>query len=588
MRRRYPHRSMLLTPERPITGLLAPLFALRHKDDLGIGDVGALREFIDWAADCGFGLVQLLPINETGNDHSPYNAISSVALDPTTIELRPETMPDLTAADFTEIVNGLDLDALRAGPVAYPLVKSLKIRLLERAFEHFAAKNLKKKSDARAKAFHKFCEEEKAWIEDYSLFRVMIDEHHGTERWDTWPEHVRTAAKAHTWLAEQPDPTRDRIHLAQNKVKYWQWIAWTQWREVKHHAESRKVALMGDIPFGVSYYSADCWANPEIFDLGWCGGCPPEKILQEVDAFTKKWGQNWGIPLYRWDVLRERNFDWWRQRVRKVRDVFHLFRIDHVLGVFRIYGFPWRPHLNAEFLPLTEEEASERTGGDLPHFVNHEDDTPEHKLANCAQGKEILTVLLEECGEFRLIGEDLGVVPDYVRPCLRELNIAGFKIPQWENEPDGSMTSGLKYERLSLATYATHDHEPLRSMWQRWMAAIEAAEHGGPETHPARDRAWHECRMVSAWCGFQVHRHTPWSDAIHEKLLAGLVHSNSWLAVLMITDLFATTQRFNIPGAVSELNWSQRLHGTPADWRADEEISDKVERVRKLMEAAGR
>src|SRR3982750_404952 len=120
MRRRYPHRSMLLTPERPLTGLLAPLFALRQKDDLGIGDVGALRDFIDWAADSGFGLVQLLPINETGNDHSPYNAISSVALDPITIEIRPETIPDLTADDIAEIVNGLDLDTLRAGPVSYP------------------------------------------------------------------------------------------------------------------------------------------------------------------------------------------------------------------------------------------------------------------------------------------------------------------------------------------------------------------------------------------------------------------------------------------------------------------------------------
>jgi 4-alpha-glucanotransferase len=579
---------MFLTPECPITGLLAPLFALRRKDDLGIGDVGALRDFIDWAADNGFGLVQLLPINETGNDHSPYNAISSVAIDPTTIELRPDTIPDLQESDFTEIIDGLDLDTIRAGPVAYPLVKSLKTRLLERAFECFAATSWKKRSNPRAKSFRAFCEEEKAWIDDYSLFRVLIDENHGTERWDTWPEAVQNATKARAWLAKQTAKLRARIQRAQFKVIYWQWIAWTQWREVKKHAESRNVVLMGDIPFGVSYYSADCWANPEVFDLQWCGGCPPERVLQEVDAFTKKWGQNWGIPLYRWDVLRERNFDWWRQRVRKVRDVFHLFRIDHVLGVFRIYGFPWKPNLNAEFLPLTEEEAAERTNGHLPHFVNHEDDTPEHKAANCAQGEEILSALLEECGEFRLVGEDLGVVPDYVRPCLRRLNIAGFKIPQWENERDGSMIAGTKYERLSLATYATHDHEPLRAMWQRWMSAIEAAEHGGPETHAARDKAWRECRMVAAWCGLEVPTATPWSNAVHEKLLGGLLHCNSWITVLMITDLFATTQRFNIPGAVSELNWSQRLHGTPDDWRADSDIAGKVARVRELMDVAGR
>ncbi len=95
---------MLLTPDQKLAGILTPLFALRGPHDLGIGDVGALRELVDWAADQGFGLVQLLPINETGNDHSPYNAISSVALDPMTIELDPLAMPDLTEADFSEMI----------------------------------------------------------------------------------------------------------------------------------------------------------------------------------------------------------------------------------------------------------------------------------------------------------------------------------------------------------------------------------------------------------------------------------------------------------------------------------------------------
>src|SRR6187401_3633100 len=115
---------MVLSPEKKIVGLLAPLFALRTESDLGIGDVGALREFIDWAADHGFGLVQLLPVNETGNDHSPYNAISSVALDP-------------TEADFAELLADVDLKALRAGPVHYSMVKAIKRRLLDRAFANF-------------------------------------------------------------------------------------------------------------------------------------------------------------------------------------------------------------------------------------------------------------------------------------------------------------------------------------------------------------------------------------------------------------------------------------------------------------------
>jgi 4-alpha-glucanotransferase len=577
---------MLLTPEKPIAGLLAPLFALRREGDLGIGDTQALREFIDWAAEHGFGLVQLLPINETGNDHSPYNAISSVALDPTTITLTPEAVADLSAADFVEVTAGLDFRTLRAGPVAYNVVKPLKQRLLTRAFENFMI-TCWRRNDTRARAFRKFCKAEAVWLDDFALFRVLMDECGGTEQWDTWPAAMQNADSAWQHLATLSRDEQERYALALRRVQYIQWLAWTQWREVKAYADARNVALMGDIPFGVSYYSADTWANPDLFNLEWFGGCPPERIL-EVDAFTRKWGQNWGIPLYRWDALRARDFDWWRQRVRKVRDVFHLFRIDHVLGVFRIYAFPWRPQRNEEFLPLTEEEASELTEGQLPHFSAHEDDTPEHMIANQAQGEEILRVLLEECGAHRLIGEDLGIVPPYVRPCLQTLQIAGFKIPQWENEPDGRLIDGAKYERLSLATYATHDHEPVRAMWEKWMAAIGAAEHGAPELFATRDQAWRECRALAEWCGFQVPKLTPWSDALHERLIDALLRCNSWLVALMITDLFATTQRFNIPGGVSGLNWSQRLFGTPADWRKDRTLAEKATRIAALVRASGR
>jgi 4-alpha-glucanotransferase len=413
-----------------------------------------------------------------------------------------------------------------------------------------------------------------------------MDEH-ASECWDRWPEEVRSAAKARQWLVAQKAAFQRSFNLAMRAVKYRQWVAWKQWREIKAYADVRGVALMGDVPFGVSYYSADTWSHPELFDLEWFGGCPPERIL-EVDAFTRKWGQNWGIPLYRWAAHRRNDYAWWRQRVRKVRDVFHLFRIDHILGVFRIYSFPWRPQENDDYLPLSEKEAAERSGGRLPRFTPHDDETPKHQALNAQQGEEVLRALVEECGAFRLIGEDLGVVPPYVRPCLRRLDIAGFKVPQWENHSDGSLIDGSQYERLSLATYATHDHDPIRAMWESWMSAIRKAEAGGPDAHAARDKAWRECRAIASWSGFTVPRLTPWSDKVHEQLLRSLLRSNSWLAILMITDLFATTQRFNVPGAVSDSNWSERLCGTPADWRADVELSARVERIRALAAEAGR
>src|SRR6202171_1521475 len=108
---------MNLSPEKKIAGVLAPLFALRRDEDLGIGDVAALREFIDWAADSGFKLVQLLPINETGGDNSPYNAISAMAIEPTTLHLAPGSPPDLTREDFDSVVADANLTKLRRGAV---------------------------------------------------------------------------------------------------------------------------------------------------------------------------------------------------------------------------------------------------------------------------------------------------------------------------------------------------------------------------------------------------------------------------------------------------------------------------------------
>src|SRR6266576_5869176 len=128
---------MNLSPENKIAGVLAPLFALRTENDLGIGDLAALRQFIDWSVDAGFKLIQLLPINETGGDNSPYNAISAVAIEPTTLHLAPGSPKDLTRQDFEAALADVDLARLRRGWVKYDRVKKMKRRLLEKAFANF-------------------------------------------------------------------------------------------------------------------------------------------------------------------------------------------------------------------------------------------------------------------------------------------------------------------------------------------------------------------------------------------------------------------------------------------------------------------
>ncbi|HEX8371850.1 MAG TPA: 4-alpha-glucanotransferase, partial [Chthoniobacterales bacterium] len=163
---------MHLNPEKKIAGVLAPVFALRSATDLGVGDVACLRDLVDWAAETGFRIVQILPINETGGDNSPYNAISSVALDITTLEISPKTIPDLTAASYRAVLKQFDLVGLRRGAVNYTEVKKLKHALLNKAFARFVTHEEKVQS-ARAGEFANFCESQHTWLGDYAFFRVL-------------------------------------------------------------------------------------------------------------------------------------------------------------------------------------------------------------------------------------------------------------------------------------------------------------------------------------------------------------------------------------------------------------------------------
>lgn len=210
----------------------------------------------------------------------------------------------------------------------------------------------------------------------------------------------------------------------------------------------------------------------------------------------------------------------------------------------------------------------------------------ESRSANRAHGEELLRVLLEETGPCRLVGEDLGTVPEYVRPSLLTLGIPGFRIPFWEKR-DGGLVRGGEYDRLSVATYATHDHEPLRGVWERWMRVIEEALHRPEEMAAERDFTWWEVRQLAGWAGFEVPCIMPF-EAVHERLLEGLLRSESWLAILMITDVFGSTQRFNVPGAVSEANWSQRLAQPVSAWSGDAGMKGLLERTRAILERTGR
>jgi 4-alpha-glucanotransferase len=564
---------MNLSPEKKIAGILAPLFALRREDDLGIGDLAALRQIIDWSADAGFKLIQLLPINETGGDNSPYNAISAVAIEPTTLELAAGIPTDLTQEAFDQVVADFALTKLRRGHIKYRQVKKLKRKLLEAAFSGFGDVG----SEERKRDFRAFVEGESSWLQSYTLFRALMEENGGSETWDQWPEEHRTLERARQSLSDLPPERQEAIGNRRIFFCYVQWIAHEQWRNVKSYAEQRGVALMGDIPFGVSYYSADMFAQPNQFKLDWSGGAPPEPYFKD-DEFTQKWGQNWGIPLYDWSAMQQNDFQWWRQRVRGVKHTFHVFRIDHVLGFYRIYAFPWRPSRNQEFLPVSWDEMRARTGGRDPHFAPRSDDNPENAEANRREGESYLRIVLEEAGATQVVGEDLGTVPNYVRPNLRSMGIAGFKIPQWEMRHE-QVIPGSDYERLSVATYATHDHKPIRALWE------EAFEEPSSTSEQARGDLFKIAQFAGIESDLQTLKYEP---DFYRSILRALFASNAWIAVVMLTDLLGRKYRFNVPGTAADSNWTRRMQRTVEQLRSSRKQQSRMRFVRQVLEKTGR
>lgn len=571
-------------PEARSAGVLIPVFSIRTEQDLGVGDVAGLKAFVDWAGEAGFGFVQLLPINETGPDNSPYNSISSVALEPLTIDCSPEALGTLAEADYWRLLREHGVERLRRGAVQYEAVRALKQALLWEAFSGFLERHYRQ-GTAEDEAFHAFCESEADWLGDYCLFRLLMDLEGGSHVWQQWDEAFNTIEKARAHvdglLDAEPEKTeRQLVHYA-----WIQWIAFTQWREVRAHADARGVRLMGDIPYGISACSVDVFANPDIFDLDWYGGAPPERLFKD-DPFVQKWGQNWGIPLYRWDALKERDYDWWRQRVGKVTEMFSLFRIDHALGFYRIYAFPWNPVRNDEFFPLTEDEAASRCEGRRPGFRPRPDDTDENKAANRAEGEALYRMLIDAAGGAAIIAEDLGVVPDYVRPSLTELGIPGMMVPQWEFEGD-QIRRGERYPELAFATYATHDHFPIRAQWEQQRATLlDPARQDSAEQWEAGQFL----RQLCAWADIALVDGQPpaYSDEVREKLLGTLYRTPSRHAGIMITDLFGLTDRVNVPGVMQGANWAWRLEPTVTELSRNPHWTAITSASRKLLIESGR
>ena len=246
---------------------------------------------------------------------------------------------------------------------------------------------------------------------------------------------------------------------------------------------------------------------------------------------------------------------------------------------YRIYAFPWRPARNAEFLPLSLDEARARTGGAFPQFYPRDDSNWENCEANRREGEEYLRAVVEESRDTRVAGEDLGTVPDYVRPSLRSLGVAGFKIPQWENYPDGRSISGAQYQRISVATYATHDHKPLRALWE------EAFE----ESSSTAEQARHDLSKIAEFGGFPApNGESDFDRDFYAPAMEALFRCESWIALVMITDLLARKDRFNVPGTAASSNWSRRMWKTVHGLKKSRSVRKRMRAISELLEKTGR
>ncbi len=305
-------------------GVAIPLFSLRSADSLGVGEFADLKPLADWASGVGLKLIQILPINDTTSSHDwtdsyPYSAISVFALHPIYLRIDDLTYP--MPATFTQELKAAQATLNPLAQVDYPAVMKVKIKLTRQIFEKHRTAIL---TSAR---FEKFMLENRDWVIPYAVFCVKRD-HFGTADFSKWKDWSVFDRKQVSDLAE---PTRPEWP----EIAYHIWLQCAldyQLADAVSHLHEKGLALKGDLPIGIDRQSVDAWAAPHLFKMDAQAGAPP-------DAFAVK-GQNWGFPTYNWEVMQQDDYAWWRARFSQLSRYFDAYRIDHILGFFRIWQVP--------------------------------------------------------------------------------------------------------------------------------------------------------------------------------------------------------------------------------------------------------
>ncbi len=302
-------------------GTAIPVFSIRTDDDFGIGDFCDIKKMVDWCKRTGQKVLQLLPINDTTKlctwiDSYPYNANSSFALHP--MYLRPEAIGMLNDEGRREHFRKIAIELNELTQIDYEAVNEVKNQYFREIFAQNGERDLK------TDEFISFFAHNESWLKPYAVWRVLRDEYQTPDnsQWGEFAEY--NADKVEEYCNLHSDGVRFHFFL--------QFHLDRQLREARDYAHLNGVVLKGDIPIGVSRFSADAWQFPRLFNMDCQAGAPP-------DDFSVL-GQNWGFPTYNWDEMAVDGFQWWKDRFRKMTEYFDAYRIDHILGFFRIWQIP--------------------------------------------------------------------------------------------------------------------------------------------------------------------------------------------------------------------------------------------------------
>lgn len=387
----------------------------------GIGDLGpAAYSFADFLAHARQGLWQVLPLSPPAMNNSPYSAISAFAGNPLLISLERLAEREL-----------IDAGSLKEAPVAglpvpdridFDQVKAFKLPLLRQAAERFLQKN------AAAERFAEFKRASAWWLEDFVLFEVIRQVHSGAV-WSSWPAD----------LARREPQALHRFGLEHEREleieRVIQFVFFEQWSSLHSYCALRGIRVVGDVAIFVNYDSADVWRHRELFDLddnlqpAAVAGVPP-------DAFSET-GQRWGDPLYRWDVVRAQNYEWWVQRMARALETCDILRLDHFRG-FESY---WE-------IPASEPTAVHG------HWVKGPQD-------------DLFRVLRERLGDLPFIAEDLGMITSEVHALRERLGIPGMKVLQFAfGNPGAHIYLPQNYVPNCVVYSGTHDNDTTLGWWK--------------------------------------------------------------------------------------------------------------------------